>query len=252
MTKTGKFLLGAGVFFSAALAVELINNRIFDEATKKSRMYSQFYDYYEWKFGKTEFKIHYRYVAGMDNAMPPVLLVHGTDEGASHADFERQIAELSAVRDVYTIDLLGYGFSDKPAVSYSAYLYATLINAFVRDVINEQTDVMAYGMGGNLALCARAFEPAMYGKLTLYSPIVSDTENNPFLAHVLALPIVGTLIYNIKNSLSALGQKRYLAAHFMPTKHRTHLGIKFAYMACLHGALDVDISRFIDENVEVL
>ncbi|MFN9362984.1 MAG: alpha/beta fold hydrolase, partial [Pseudanabaena sp.] len=54
--------------------------------------------------------------AGNNPQRPPLLLVHGF--GASTDHWRKNISELSQDFEVYAIDLLGFGRSQKPAWQY--------------------------------------------------------------------------------------------------------------------------------------
>src|SRR5215213_11699386 len=60
-------------------------------------------------------------------AGPPLLLVHGIYATASSFEWRFNVDELAREHTVYTIDLLGFGRSDRPAVRYSARLYLALL-----------------------------------------------------------------------------------------------------------------------------
>ena len=44
---------------------------------------------------------------------------------------------------VYTIDLLGFGRSEKPNLTYTNYLYVQLVTDFIQNIIGEKTDIIA-------------------------------------------------------------------------------------------------------------
>ena len=66
---------------------------------------------------------------------PPLLLVHGIHAAAWSYEWHDNVEYLSRNNTVYTIDLLGFGRSDRPAIRYSARLYISLISDFVHQVI---------------------------------------------------------------------------------------------------------------------
>ena len=63
----------------------------------------------------------------------------------SSMEWDKVIDTLSREHTVYTIDLLGCGKSDKPAITYTCYLYVQLLTDFIRDIIGEKTDIVATG-----------------------------------------------------------------------------------------------------------
>ena len=88
---------------------------------------------YRWKQGKI-----YYHRRGTGS---PVLLIHGLDASDSGRDLDTLSKALSTKHTVYTIDLLGFGLSDKPWITYTNYLYVLLIQDFIKDVIGDITDV---------------------------------------------------------------------------------------------------------------
>ena len=79
--------------------------------------------FYAWKHGRIFYK-----VAGANNPGPPLVFVHGVGAGASSFMWRKNFDALADDFRVYALDLLGFGFSDKPATApYSADLYVELI-----------------------------------------------------------------------------------------------------------------------------
>lgn len=71
-------------------------------------------------------------------AAPSVLLVHGF--GASLEHWRYNAPELAEDRPVFVIDLLGFGFSDKPTVPngfkcWGGHVWARQLSSFVDQVI---------------------------------------------------------------------------------------------------------------------
>ena len=62
---------------------------------------------------------------------PPILLIHGIHAAAWSYEWHDNADYLAQSNTVYTIDLLGFGRSDRPAIRYSARLYISLIS-FIR------------------------------------------------------------------------------------------------------------------------
>src|SRR5687768_16511440 len=78
---------------------------------------------YQWKHGQ----VFYRHAGAEDG--PAVLFVHGVAPGARSFMWRRNFLALARDFHVYAIDLLGFGYSDKPAnAPYSADLYVELLS----------------------------------------------------------------------------------------------------------------------------
>src|SRR6267143_3769045 len=104
--------------------------------------------FYNWKHGRVFYK-----TAGAEHAGPPLVFVHGVGAGASSFMWRKNFDELARDFRVFAFDLLGFGFSDKPAVaSYSADLYVELITDFIREVSGCPANVIASSLGASYAI----------------------------------------------------------------------------------------------------
>ena len=113
-------------------------NRIFQYISTADNMLSDDkYDYYNWRFGKITYK--------KTGSGSPVLLIHDLNVCSSSYEFEKVCSKLSKTNTVYSIDLLGCGRSDRPAFTYTNFLYVELITNFIKHIIGEKTDVIASG-----------------------------------------------------------------------------------------------------------
>jgi pimeloyl-ACP methyl ester carboxylesterase len=69
---------------------------------------------------------------------------------------------------VYALDLLGFGFSDKPGTApYSAELYVELITDFIREVTNYPVNVIASSLGAAYAVRVADEHPELINALIL-------------------------------------------------------------------------------------
>lgn len=152
----------------------------------------------------------------------PLLLIHDLRCDASGDEWSRVAPELSRNHTVYIPDLIGCGRSDKPAMTYTNYLYVSMISEFVRSVIGEKTDVICTGSSIPLIVMAATANPDLYGKLIFVSPEpVSESLRTPeqkqlFFRKIMDLPILGTLIYNIAVCRQHLAEKIALHDFFSP------------------------------------
>ena len=108
MKKKLKFLS----ILTAVLGIPmLINYIVFKIANKKSGLKLKQW-WYKWEYGKISYV-----TAGKGK---PLLLIHGIEPGAGLHEWEKNIEILSKHYKVYALDLLGFGRSDKPKLSYSS------------------------------------------------------------------------------------------------------------------------------------
>lgn len=160
---------------------------------------------YKWRLGN----IHYT----KTGTGKPLLLIHDLSSTSSSFEWHSVIGKLSETYTVYAIDMLGCGRSEKPAITYTNYLYVQLISDFVKTVIGHRTDIIATGASASVAIMACSNTPELFNQLMLVSPesILSSSQipgkRSRFYRFIIDLPIVGTLIYNIATSKSSLEEQ---------------------------------------------
>lgn len=161
---------------------------------------------YKWRFGN----IFYT----KQGSGRPVLLVHDLTCGSSDTEWKFIVKKYSKTNTVYTIDLLGCGRSDKPAITYTNYLYVQLITDFVKNVISHRTDVVVTGSSASFILMACFNDKTIFDRLLLINPVNPSlntqtiSKNQKLLKTLIELPVIGTLIYNLINT------KRYYTKTF--------------------------------------
>jgi len=93
----------------------------------------------------------YKTVYTVQGEGPPLLLIHGF--GASIGHWRKNIPALAdAGYQVFALDLLGFGGSDKPALDYSVELWQQQLYDFWASHINQPTVFVGNSIGGLLAL----------------------------------------------------------------------------------------------------
>lgn len=104
------------------------------------------------------------------NEGPVVLLIHGF--GASVYHWRNQYPALSKHCRVYALDCLGFGWSDKPVVSYNGYdLWTEQIADFLKEVAGvsegERAILVGNSLGGYNALATAARHPELVQSVVL-------------------------------------------------------------------------------------
>ncbi len=163
---------------------------------------------YPWKYGDVFYQ-----VKGVSDAKP-LLLIHGFGPGASSFEWRKNVDALAEQFRVYTLDLLGFGLSDRPVIDYTAETFADLIGDFVKEAIGKPTVVVAHGLTCAYVIADAYRRPQFFERLVLVSPpptILQESVPGPLesaLKFVLRVPVLGQSIYN------ALTSQRVIQAYY--------------------------------------
>ena len=108
---------------------------------------------------------------------PPLLLVHGF--GASTDHWRKNIAELQHDFEVYVIDLLGFGRSEKPKLQYGGDLWRDQLHEFIAEVIGERAVLAGNSLGGYASLCVAAQRADSVAGLVLLNSAGPFSKDQP-------------------------------------------------------------------------
>ena len=190
---------------------------------------------------------------------PPILLVHGIHAAAWSYEWHDNVDYLARTNTVYTVDLLGFGRSDRPAVRYSARLYISLISDFVDRVVGDPCVLVATSLSGAYAIVLGARDPQRFPAVALISPTrlvrLNRTSGIASEAGQLAVyaPIVGTAMFNAlvsRRSIRSHLEKTYaddsivtdeLVEIYYWTSHQR--GARHAPAAFISGHLNIDVRQ---------
>ena len=209
--------------------------------------------FFAWKHGRVFYK-----AGGVEGSTLPVVLVHGVGAGASSFMWRKNFDELARDFRVYALDLLGFGFSDKPATTpYSADLYVELIADFIREIAGAPANIIASSLGAAYAIRVADEHPDLVDSMILNAPTGSDTFNlRPGMAGaafygLLQSPVLGTSFYNVmasERSIRDYARKHLfydsakvtdrLVTNLYATSHQQ--GAQHAIAAFLSGYLNTD------------
>src|SRR5919202_3017885 len=102
---------------------------------------------------------------GVIGGGPPVVLVHGWL--SSSRIWERLVDRLARRFTVYTLDLSGFGDSDKPLSGYGIRYGSRLLYSFCAHFGLTRTAVVGHDVGGAIAVKLAADHPDVVGRLVL-------------------------------------------------------------------------------------
>ena len=127
---------------------------------------------------------------------PPVVLVHGW---LSSSGIWEQLARRLAQRfTVYTLDLTGFGESDKPLSGYGVRNGSRLLYAFCAHFGLTRTGVIAHDLGGDMAVKLAADHPDVVGRLALVAtPADEEQIDLPTPLWLATLPVLGPIFYTL-------------------------------------------------------
>ena len=211
--------------------------------------------FFPWKHGGIFYK-----EAGLKNSGLPIVFVHGIGAGSSSFMWRKNFDVLASNFQVYALDLLGFGFSDKPAAApYSAKLYVELLSDFIRDVVGPPANVVASSLGAAYAVQAAEEHPELVNAMILNAPAGYATLNTrPGMAGaafygLLQSPVLGTSFYNVmasERSIRDYAQRTLfydykrvtdrLVSNLYATSHQP--GAQHVIAAFLSGYLNIDMS----------
>jgi pimeloyl-ACP methyl ester carboxylesterase len=250
----GKFWKTIGAASAGVATLAAINARIRRNAVEPDdAAFGGESRFFQWPHGNIFYK-----VAGAENAGPPLLFVHGIGAGASSFMWRRNFDALARDFRVYALDLLGFGFSDKPAnASYSAELYTELIADFIREVASASAHIVASSLGAAYSVLVADEQPELVDSLVLIAPTgAGSLRARPGMTGaafygLLQSPVLGTSFYNAiasERSIRDYARKELfydrhratprLIAQYYATSHSP--GAQHAIAAFLSGYLNTD------------
>jgi hypothetical protein len=114
------------------------------------------------------------YQAGEAGERPPLLLVHSINAAASAAEVRPLHEHYRATRQVFSIDLPGYGFSERSDRAYTPRLMTDALHAVVEQIQarcgKQPIDALAVSLSCEYLARAASERPADFGTVALVSP----------------------------------------------------------------------------------
>ncbi len=134
---------------------------------------------------------------------PPLLLVHGWL--LSSRIWDRLAEQLSDRFTVYSLDLKGFGDSDKPLTGYGVRHGGRLLYLFCSRFGLSGATIVGHDIGGGMAVKLAVDHPEMVGNLVLVSvPAEEEQIDLPTLLWLTTLPVVGPVFYSLGQYIGPL------------------------------------------------
>lgn len=137
----------------------------------------------------------------------PVLLIHGL--GGSIESWTSNTGELAKSLRVIAVDLPGFGFSDKPKMSYTIKFYREFVAQFLKLLQLEQVSIVGSSLGGHVAAEVAINNPELVKRLVMISPpgaLPRSFKGTPALMRY-AKVIKAKSVQQVKQALSAVDNK---------------------------------------------
>ena len=254
-----KKLTTAIIFSGSSTAAMHIINRVHTSCcTAKSLLRNSENRYYEWRFGKIRYQ--------KKGSGSPLLLVHDLTVGSSNYEYHRLINNLTENHEIYSMDLLGYGLSDKPSMTYTNSLYEQLISDFIMNVIKRKTSILVTGESVPFVILACHNNPDMINKIicinpqNLYLQNQIPSKQTNLMKFFLEIPILGTFTYHVlanRVTLEKIFQQQYFCrpdeirdkyiANYLEAAYAGGYNSKFAFASYVGKYMNQNILRELKE-----
>jgi len=263
MNRKSKGLLS--LFTVAVVTMHVINRLETSRSTAQNILTSVEHRSFQWRFGKINYI--------KKGTGTPILLLHDLTPGSSSYEFSEIIEDLSKRNTVYCPDLLGYGTSDKPDITYTNYLYVQLITDFIKKVIGKKADIITSGESFPIALMSCHNDHEIIKRIvainppSLYEMNQIPSRQTKTLKMLLQIPVVGTFIYHLHTGresfrktfiddkfykfeesnekiIDAYVEAAHISGHHSKASYASHIG-RYTNTNILHALKEVDNSIFL-------
>ena len=154
-----------------------------------------------------EYKLHLK---EYPRDAPKVVLLHGL--GGTHRYWNSGLDELTGLFHVITVDLLGFGDSDKPWINYTRERHLDALEAYLQRY--DQFFVVGHSLGAALALGYSARNPKQVMGQSLISLPYYPTEEQAY--RWFRRTPSGWLMTNMFTAIAACLFTRRIMGRFLP------------------------------------
>jgi len=157
------------------------------------------------------------YTAGPESGTP-LVLIHSINAAPSSYELKPLFDHYRTQRPVYSLDLPGFGHSDRPVGPYSPAGFADAIGDFLTSVVARPAALVALSLSAEFAARAVLARPGAVTSLALISPTGFSRRALPpagvarALHRVLTLPGLGQALYGLVASRPSI--RHYLSKSF--------------------------------------
>lgn len=218
---------------SSIAAIHAINKVHTSLCTVKNLLSNSENYFYDWRFGKIRYQ--------KKGKGAPLLFIHDLTIGSSNYEFHRLINNLTEKHEIYSMDLLGYGLSDKPSITYTNNLFEQLVGDFIKNVIGKKTSVVATGESVPFVIMACHNNPEIFNKIICINPQSLYLQNQipsrqtSLLKYFIESPVIGTFTYHILSNRTSIEKKFHKEYFFHPEEIREKYIYNYLEAAHLDG-----------------
>lgn len=205
---------------------------------------------YAWSGGEVSFQ---RLGAG-----EPILLLHSFGPGHDSEQWREAAERLAKNHEVFALDLLGWGRSEKPDRTYDGEVYLRLVSDFIEDVIGGRVTVVGSGQCGAYAVQIAVDQPQKVLAVGAVSPTGLGTAGHEpdlkdaLLQRCLRLPLVGTSVLNLLTSRTTLTQHLRRLVHLPERADAAWVDHHYrsSHQPGAHVALSAWFAGYLNHSVE--
>jgi len=163
-----------------------------------------------------------------------ILCLHGL--GASAGRWEKALPILAKEYHIVAPDILGFGYSDKPSVSYTIDFFVNFVKVFMKKLKLESLILMGASLGGQIAIEIALGYHKVVECLVLISPSGIMKEPTPALNRYIAAAMYPTF-ENAKKAFQGMsGMKIVDEIYTRDFINRMQLpNAKYAFMSTMMG-----------------
>jgi pimeloyl-ACP methyl ester carboxylesterase len=161
-----------------------------------------------------------------------LLLIHSINAAPSTFEVKPLFEHYAGSRPVYSIELPGFGHSERSDRAYSPTLYAGALQSLLEQVIAEPADLVALSLSAEFAARAAIAAPDRVASLALVSPTGFSTRSLPspavgrFVHRLLRTRLWSQGLYDLVSSRRSI--RYYLGKSFVGEPPRPLLDYAYA------------------------